>query len=250
MKKIFLAFFVAWAFLCLHETSVAKDRDINLWPLLTLDKDDLSSDLHYLIPLGRIAENETEKVNRLFPFHLYKRDLSTVSLDLVWPLFNTTNQPGEFRSLRLLPFNGFWGVNGEYLAMVFPMYWQFKNDESQGVIVPPVWYVKGVRNPDSYRIGLAPLYCSWNADSKGFWFAPVLNFRNSEGDFLGILPLWAKWNRNNTQDGGFWLMPALWDKSANGDYLFSVVPFYWHWNHGTVIFPVYWQSDERLVLFP
>ena len=239
-------------FLALCSVGEARDRDINLWPLLTLDSDDLSTDLQYLIPLGRIAENESERVNRLFPFHLYKRHLATdfTSLDLLWPLFNVTNSPGEFRKLTLLPFQGTWEKDGEYLATVLPLYWQFRDDRFEGVVILPAWWVTGVMDTDQYRMGVAPLFWSWNTSSKGFWFAPVLSVRDKGSSFLGILPVWARWKEETPKSEGFWFMPVYWHRSAGDRYCLSVVPIYWQWQNGRVVFPIYWENDSGRVVFP
>ena len=260
--------------------------DLNLWPILMVDRDESGSDVRFLLPLGQFTNKDEEVVKAIRPLFIWHRKPDGErSLDLPWPVFQTSIDAEGRHSWHVLPVFYESRDRGDRYLIVFPVAWSWWNTvktpgESKGTIVGTGWYYGHYGPVTNWSQGVWPLYWFWhNRHGRGFWFMPI-HWRADEGEKSGrefdVAPVfWAWWDAERKEGepkgvavGSAWysrdygedpdwnggLLPLFgqWRKGERKGLL--VAPFYWGRENGRtsslVLFPLLWKTAETAVLFP
>ena len=232
-----------------------KASDVNLWPMLTVDRDESGTDIRFFPPVGQYTHKEGEKVFSMLPFfrRKHKKDGKT-GVDVLWPLVHVSREDGATRAWRAAPLHWRSEKEGGRQFFFIPFAWTWwdtaKADSAdRGVVAPPVWYSADYGKTPDGSYGVAPLWAAWREGSgRGLWILPVYWWRDREtkGDRdVGVVPFFLHWRRGARSGVG--VLPVYCQRKGTRLTFLCVFPFYWQGKGYRVVFPFFWSLKQGKV---
>jgi len=218
-------FLAATAFVLVLGSQIGTaDTDLNLWPVLTVEKDESMSDVRYLGPVGQHTTKEDFKIRALRPLYSWeKRANKKLSLDIAWPLTHYGRDADGNKWGHVFPV--FWEkyVDGDRFLAVFPVFWS--------------WWNRAKPYQDMHGWALLPL--AWSASEYG-----------TDVFHHGLFPLYFAGRDYKTEC--LWIAPYFQIQEEGKVTTRVVFPVYWATKYSNVLFPFYYSLDEGKLklLFP